>query len=297
MAKNKPAGTRIFITVLVLALLLACGWFITSYRIEKNVEEKLHQLLKKHQLSERVQWQYISASPLGVVVFKNVTFQNSANVRYTAEKIRISDIINHRDRLRIRLQIIQGQGGNHAAQYVMQPIDMNWQADLNFAEDQGTFIYDSQAQASYDFTFHLDIRNIAVLRGMLKKWLPDLALSTEGAAGNTPLGLMVLSFNALDATVYDRRLAAQLQAAPETGVEKSHDIPQQIMQVGWQALQKGCAYALPEHAQSCQHLTDFVQGKKSRLHLTAQPQKPLPLWQFVRLNQAKTLSALNVRLE
>jgi len=298
-----PVGPRIFKVLLVLTLLLACGWFVASDQIERKIEKTLQEALEKHQLTDRVQWQGISASPLGHVVLKDVVFQHSNELQYKAEKIRISDIINHQDRLRIHLQLTQGQvvvaeaARKHLpaswADTVMLPMDAHGQLDLDFAQDTGRIVYDIQVHNAYVVDYRLEISQIAALRAMLKQWLPELALSTEDTGAKTWGGWLSTRLNTLDVTLYDRSFWVSLS---ESGEEEG-TMTQQIMQGGLQVLQKSCAYALPERALSCQHLTDFIDGKKSSLHLTAQPEQPVALWRMLRFNQKETIRLLNLRLE
>jgi len=281
------------IALLILLVILGLAWVIVSYQIEKKIEKTLHQTLEKHDLQDQVQWHSISVSPLKTVTLKNVVYQPPGGLQYQANKIRISDVINQPDRLRIHLQILQMLPVIPASKSNPQSTDINMQVDLDFAKDTGRITGDAQVQHGYDFDFHWEISKIAVLRRMLKQRFPYLALSTEGASGNAVFGLLAVSFNSLEARWDDRGAAAkQLSNTPKEG--EDNDIIGQLMRGTMQTLEKGCAYAIPDMAQSCQHLIDFAQGKKSSLHLTATPAQPLPLWQFVRLNQAKSLRALNI---
>jgi len=300
---TKPIGPRIFKALLVLALLLACGWFVISYQTERKIEKTLQEALEKHQLTDRMQWQGISASPLGYVVFKDVVFQHSNELQYKAEKIRISDLINQQDRLRLHLQLTQGQAVFSAATLkhlpaswvdtMMLPVDGRWQLDLDFAQDTGRVVYNLQVHNAYAVDFHLEISQIVALRKMLKQWLPGLALSTEDTDPKAWGGWLSTNLNTLDVTLHDRGLRASLS---KSRAEKGKITPQ-IMQGALQALEQSCAYALPERALSCQHLTDFIDGPKNSLRLTAQPEQPVALWRTLRFNQKETIRLLNLRLE
>jgi len=310
--KNRwPAGVRLLIALAALAALLACAWFVTSYRIEKQVEKTLREALEKHQLSDRVQWQGISVSPLGHVALKDVVFQQSPDLHYKAEKIRISDIINQQDRLGLRLQLTQWQvvlseaARKHIpapfAHIVMLPMDVQGQLDLDFTQDTGRIDYDMQVPNAYAVDYHLEISQIGILRDILKKWLPDLALTTEDPKGRSALGrflspwggLLYSNLTTLDISLHDRGLRASLSDA---GKEQGNIISQ-MTQGGLRVLQQSCAYALPERALSCQHLADFIEGKKSSLRLIAQPEQPVPIWRVMRFNLKENIRLLNLRLE
>jgi len=303
-AKKKSNGLRIFIVLFVLLLIL--GWFGTCYFIEKKVEGILLEALQKQGLQDKVQWKSISASPFKVVVLKDVMFQQSDHLHYKADSIRISDVINQQDRLRIRLQITRLQSilsakmqerlSANAVGDAMRPIDSSIMLDLDFGKDQGRLVSDNQVQDLYDLDVHWEISNIAVLRDILKQKFPNLALNTDSAHGNPTFGLLAISLNSLDARLHDRGAVAKW-LPPATKAGEKDDITGQMVRGGMQALQKGCAYALPERALSCQHLTDFAQGKKDSLRLTVRPEQPVPMWRLVRVNQKETIRLLDIRLE
>jgi len=288
---RKSLGKRILFFVLILAALSGVAWFIVCWRIEQQVEKFLHQALEKHQLTDRIKWQGIRASPLGSVVLSDVEYQRSEHTQYRAKSLRISEWINQPDHFRLRLQL--NEAHIVSSDKTMRPVNANMQVNLDFAADQGSGSVELLQPEGNDLAVRLDISKMAVLRKLLKERFPGLALSTDGSVGNAALGWMQVSINGLEASLHNRLGRATKWIQPlEAG-----DHPPTIWQKGWKLLQESCAYALPTQAQSCQHLTEFVQGRKNHLHLTAQPTQPVPLWRFIRFDQASTLRALNIQLK
>jgi len=287
---RKSLGKRILFFVLILAALSGVAWFIVCWRIEQQVDQFLHQVLEKHQLTDRIKWQGISASPLGSVVLSDVEYQRSEHMQYRAKSLRISKLINQPDHFRLRLQL--NEVHILSSDKTMRPVNANMQVNLDFAADQGSGSVELLQPEGINFAVRLDISKMAVLRKLLKERFPGLALSTDGSVGNAALGWMQVSISGLEASLHNRGKATEWATPPEQG-----SLPQTMWQKGWKLLQESCAYAMPTQAQSCQHLTEFVQGRKNHLHLTAQPTQPVPLWRFVRFNQASTLRALNIQLK
>jgi len=288
---RKSLGKRILFFVLILTVLSGMAWFIVCWRIEQQVEQSLHQALEKHQLTDRVKWQGIRASPLGSVVLSDVEYRQSEHMQYRAKSLRISELINQPDHFRLRLQL--NEAHTVFSDQAKRPVDINMQVDLNFAADQGSGSVELFQQDGTDFATRLDISRMAVLRNLLKDRFPGLALSTDETVGNAALAWMKVSVNALEASLHNRGKATELATSPEPG-----NISQEMLQKSWQALQKGCAYAARrEVAQSCQHLTDFAQGKKSSLHLTMQPARPISMTRFLFFSQVGSWRELNIQLE
>jgi|GEM_PF-1554964 len=299
---RKSLGKRIFFIFLTLACLSGITWWIICWRIEQQVEQLLHQALEKHQLTDRVNWQGIHASPLaGSVLLSDVVYQRSEHIQNRATSLRISELINQPDHFRLRLQLneVRTVFSDEALQQLpatvsnkaKHPVDVNLWVDMDFAEDKGSGRVELLQRDSYDFAARLDISQMAALRNLLKERFPGLALSTSESVGNTALTWMKFSINGLEASLHNRGGATELAAPPEPG-----GFPQDILQKGWEALQKGCTYiaAIAEHAQSCQRLAEFAQGKRGSLRLIAQPNRPVPIW---RLIPPGSLRALNIRLE
>jgi len=298
---RKSLGKRILFFMLILAVLSGVAWFIVCWRIEQQVEQLLHQALEKHQLTDRVKWHGIRASPLGSVVLSDVEYRRSEHIQYRAKSLRISELVNQPDHFRLRLQLNEAHTvfsdeilqklPASVSDRTKRPVNANMQVNLDFAADQGSGSVELLQQEGYDFAVQLDISKMAVLRKLLKERFPGLALSTDGSVGNAALGWLQVSINGLEASLHTRDRATGLAQPLDAG---GH--PQTIWQNGWKLLQESCAYAMPTQAQSCQHLTEFVQGRKNHLHLTAQPTQPVPLWRFIRFDQA-AFRALNIQLK
>jgi len=286
--------------LLVLTLLAALAWWMIGSLMTQQGEVKLQETLSGFELDKQVKWDDFSVSPLGTATLKNVRFELSPEYLFNIEQVHISDVINQPEHQRIRVQLKQIKepfsltGLNTLPAAFLNPMDINLQLDLNFANNQAELTYDSQQKAVVDFALKLNLSEIGALRGLLGAIFPQSAaasmeLDPNFTGLNRLAAMYSISLNSLEARINNYGLVEQLTSEFKQHMENIPNNPasgsiEQAREEAFlkvvQDIQGACHNGVQSLKQSCQTLADFILGKQNSVQLTAKPAQPVSLKQF-----------------
>jgi len=306
---RKPLYWQIPLCLLALALLGALVWWMVEHRFTEQAQTGWRQTLRSVNLADKVQWQGLHASPLGVVTVKQLRIELASKMYLHAEEVRFSDLINQPERQRIRVSVKQARADfsdmpiNSYADYAVTtffnpaPIDVNLLIDVDFARDQASIVYDQQLPGFADMALQLNLSQIAGLRGAAENLLPAVAsaVATGRNAGAiaeviTQPDLLAaappMRLDALEASITNRGIVKKLTTVLKSSVLMDlvdARTPFTLKEADAAFAEKVRGFQLRCHSeqtfseQTCQHLADVALDKKQSLNLTARPTEPVSL--------------------
>ncbi|KXU39268.1 hypothetical protein AXE65_09335 [Ventosimonas gracilis] len=278
--------------IMALLLLGTLAWQLISRHMAGQAEVKAQQTLQQWGLQDKAQWEKLSVSPLGALTFNNLRIELSPDETLKVGQARISDVIDQTDHQRIHVQLKQAKQEfspmalKEVPEALLNPIDINLQLDLNFADDQAKILYDSQQKDTADIELQLHLSQIGALRGVLGVIFPQSAAASADLDPNF-IGLNRLaaaysiSLNTFDGKIKNRGLIKYLTDAVKEDMNKeTGGMGEQAFVRVIQETQSACHSGVDNLKQPCQNLADFALGKKNSLHLTAKPAQPVSLEQL-----------------
>ncbi len=80
-------------------------WWGASWYASSKAEDRLRAKLAEYGMQDRVHWKELSASIFGTVTLKDVTVDMRRQGELRAESLKISDVVDNKDRQRVSLQL------------------------------------------------------------------------------------------------------------------------------------------------------------------------------------------------
>lgn len=289
-------------------------WGISAYASSK-AEDRLRQALAEYGLQHRVHWKDLSASVFGTVTLKDVTVDLERDGALKAERVKVSDLIDDRDRQRINLQV-EGlsEAGDQASSFLLgktvglptgranlPPMDASVKLDARYDDDEAEVAVVLRQKDALDAEYRMRVTQIGALRDLARAANSGGAneLSALGMGGMGIFGalssLSRISLASLEAKVEDRGMV-------ERGITlyKRHNVPLQVDGGSarsqrnkafeqsietWQAdcQRNGVALLTQSPEKSCRAAARFLSGDKRTLHLTVSPKTPVSVEQLTKV--------------
>ena len=275
--------------LLGLIALSALGWFVGNAVVTAKVQTRLEALLAENGLQDKLTWQSLDVTVLGVLTAKDVSLQ-LPDGRLQAASITVQDFVNDAQRSRFRLHAEQlSLDGNRSplqaldaflgrlpqpAQASLAPLDAQIFWDANWRDNQlsSHASFDQPGLAKMTVSFELSSFNNFYDYVSREIKAPSDNGSLFWRAPGFLLSLAQMRLHALSVQWQDLGATQRWQLA----ALKTADCSQQA---AYQWLQ--------ESANACALVQQFLSGQQQALKLVVAPAKPLSLAVFMPLWQGR----------
>jgi len=292
--------------VLLLACIAALAWWGGGKYLTQKVEAQMQETLKKMGIADKVQWQSLSASPLGIATVNHIRFELEPLEYIDVQQMIISDVIKKPSQQRSKVQFKQVKLTlspkylQDAPESLANPADLTVQTDFNFTQNKGKIIYAVEQEGFADIELELNLSQISGLRPVFDMLESDSENTLDIAELNNRLiALQNLSISSLETKIKNRGLAKHIVQGLKNSINPSVNPSQheEVFKDLVQEYQSGCHNGDDALRAPCQNLIDFMLEKKPNLHLTANPAQPVSLERLGRISDLPTtLKLLNINL-
>jgi len=289
-------------------------WGVLQY-LGGQAETRLRDVLAEYGLQHRVHWQDVRAS-VGGVTLKGVRIDLDDDSGWQADRVKLSDLTNTKDRQRVTLQVaglsafgaqgvtpvldaFVGLPSGHAA---LPPLDVDVKLDVRYDKDAAELSVALHQPEALDVDYHMQLTQIGALRELARAAVAAEApaaraprgRSTNPSAFGTTQGMpdwTATHLKALDVKLKDRGMVKRgiaLYKRHNIALDaQGGSIPSQQKQgfaQAIQALETACrkdpmALATQNAEQTCRALTRFLSDEKDTLRVSAAPKTPVPIVQ------------------
>ena len=287
-------------------------WWAGSWYASGKAEDRLRAKLAEYGLQDRVHWKSVDASLFGSVTLKDVTVDVQHPGQLRAESLKISDVIDKKDRQRVALQVrglteAGGQGGALLGKAVglptgraeLPPMDATLKVDARFDDDEAELELTVRQKDALDADYSLEVTQIAALRGLPQIGGSAANMGAMGMGGMGMFGALAslsrVSLKSLEARIEDRGMV-------ERGIAlyKRHNIPldadagsaksqrDKAFEQDLKAWEDSCRMQGPamltqDPRQTCLAAARFLSGDKDTLRLSVKPKNPVSAEQLMGL--------------
>lgn len=181
-------------------------WWAGSWYASSKAEERLRSRLVEYGLQDKVSWKSLDASLFGSVTLKGVTVDMQRQGQLRADSLKISDVIDDKNRQRVSLQAeglteTAGEGGASWGQSLglatgraeLPPMDASLKLDARYDDDEGKLELTVRQKEVMNLDYRLEVTQIGPLRDLARVAgsSRELSMLGQGALDMSGLGVSV----------------------------------------------------------------------------------------------------------